>query len=344
MNHVRIGIAGLGRLGMAHAQNIAWHLPGAELAALCRRDSAALREAGNSLGVNRLYTDFEAMLEDDSLDGIVISTSSDQHSRQAIQALQAGKHVFCEKPLGIGAAECFAVEREALSRPEQVFLLGFMRRFDPSYVYAKEKVKAGLIGEPYLVKGFGADPMATIDGCIAFAGKGSGGLFLDLGIHDIDLFRWFLGEDPSGVFALGGSYKYPVFGERGDAEAGIATFSFPSGKMATLHAGRAAAHGYHVETEIIGTEGSIRVCPVPAKNHAVLYTQQGVVTECQESFPERFEEAYRLELAAFVEAIRDKKFPVVTATDGRKAVQIGEATIRSFQTRQYLEIDYREEP
>lgn len=340
MKKVRIGIAGLGRLGMTHARNIAHHTVGAELTALCRREEQALQAAGEELGVADLYTDFDDMLQRADMDAVAIVTASDQHAQQAVRALKAGKHVFCEKPMGISISECRQVEQAALARPDLVFLLGFMRRFDPSYAYAREQIDAGLIGEPYLVKGFGADPMSTIQGCIEYGGKGSGGLFMDLGIHDMDLIRWFLGEDPIGVFAQGGSFKYPVFAQRGDAEAGIASYVFSSGKMATLHAGRAAAHGYHVETEIVGTEGSIRISPVPRKNHAVLYLQQGVVTECHENFPQRFEEAYRLELQAFVDCIRSGRPPALTATDGRKAVQMAQTTTQSFREKRYLDIEY----
>jgi len=340
MQKVRIGIAGLGRLGITHARNIAFHTVGGELTALCRRNPQALKAAGEELGVLDLYTDFDEMLEQAEMDAVVIVTASDCHARQAIQALRAGKHVFCEKPLGISAEECKQVEQEALARPHQVFFPGFMRRFDPSYRYAREKIDAGLIGEPYLVKGFGADPMSTIQECIEYGGKGSGGLFMDLGIHDMDLARWFLGEDPTGVFAQGGSFKYPVFAQRGDAEAGIASYTFASGKMAFLHAGRAAPHGYHVETEIVGTEGIIRISPVPNKNHAMLYVQQGVLTECYENFPQRFEEAYRLELQAFIDCVQSRRQPGVTVTDGRKAAQIAVATTRSFREKRYIKITY----
>ena len=340
MKKVRIGIAGLGRLGMAHARNIAYYTAGAELTALCRRDPDALQAAGGELGVKDLFTDFDEMLQRADIDGVAIVTASDNHARQAVQALRAGKHVFCEKPLGISAEECWQVEQAALARPDLVFFPGFMRRFDPSYQYAREKIDAGLIGEPYLFKGFAADPMSTIEECIQYGGKGSGGLFMDLGIHDMDLARWFLGENPTGVFAQGGSFRYPVFAQRGDAEAGIASYTFASGKMAVLHAGRAAPHGYHVETEIVGTKGSIRIGPTPRKNHAVLYLQQGVVTECYENFHQRFEEAYRLELQAFVDCIRRGKQPDVTVTDGRKAVQVAQATTRSFREKRYLEISY----
>lgn len=340
MKHVKLGIAGLGRMGFYHAENIAYHTPRTELVALCDLFEQNLTAAGQKLGVDNLYSDFDHMLADKDIDGVVIVTSSDLHAQQIIKALRAGKHVFCEKPLGVTVEECLEVEREVAAHPAQIFMVGFMRRFDPSYVYAKAQADGGKVGDPYLYKGYGADPMASIDGMITFSGKGSGGLFVDLGVHDIDLMRWFLGEDPTGVFAIGGSYKYPAFAQQGDAEAGLATFTFASGKMATLHAARAAAHGYHVESEIVGTEGSLRVSPVPRRNYTDLYIEGGVVTECQENFPQRFREAYRAEFEVFASCIREGRQPEVTVTDGRKAVQIALAAKQSFEEKRYMEIAY----
>ena len=218
-------------------------------------------------------------------------------------------------------------------------MIGFMRRYDPSYVYAKEKVDNGAVGSPYMFKGTGMDPISCIQGALDYAG-GSGGIFIDLGIHDIDLFRWFLEEDPIEVYAIGSSYAFPKFTEVGDAEAGCAVYKFASGKMAMLHCARAAVHGYHIETEIIGTGGSVRVSPVPQKNLATLFNSHGAVTECVESFPERFAESYRLELQEFVDCVNQGRKPGVFVQDGTKSTQIALATKEAFESGKAIMIDY----
>jgi myo-inositol 2-dehydrogenase/D-chiro-inositol 1-dehydrogenase len=339
MREVKIGIAGLGRLGMQHAENLAFYINGSKLTAVCSIVEEELERAKEKLGVNKCYNSYEEMLKDDGIDAVVIASTSAQHCEHIDMALDAGKHVFTEKPLGIDVEQCRIAEAAVKRHPEQIFMLGFMRRYDLSYVYAKQKIENGEIGKPYLYKGTGMDPLAVIAGALAYAG-GSGGLYIDLGIHDIDLFRWFFGEDPIEVYALGASFAFPKFAEVGDAEAGCALYKFASGKMAMLHCARAAAHGYHIETEIVGTEGSVRISPVPRKNLAILYNTTGVVTECVETFQERFAESYRLELEEFVNCVNEGRKPSMTVQDGTKSTQIALATKEAFKTGKAVKIKY----
>lgn len=202
MEKVKVGIAGLGRLGKVHANNIAYKIPNAELTAACSIMPAELEYAQKELGVKDVYTDFDEMLAKADIDAVAIVTTSGLHCSQIAKALDAGKHVFSEKSLGVNVEACKQAEVAVERHPELSFFLGFMRRFDPSYAYAMEKIKAGLIGEPYMVKATGIDPEALVQGAIRFAPT-SGGIFIDMAIHDIDLMRWFLGEDPVEVYASG---------------------------------------------------------------------------------------------------------------------------------------------
>lgn len=331
MRKLRVGIAGLGRLGKVHAGNLAFKLPNAALRAACSLVPSELAYAQSVLGVPAVYTDFYQMLEDPQLDAVAIITPSGEHCRQIAAALDAGKHVFCEKPLGLTMEQC-ALAREAVARhPELTFMLGFMRRYDRSYAYAKEKIDSGAIGTPYMVKSTGLDPEVLVDSAIRFAPT-SGGIFLDMAIHDIDLMRWFLGSDVTEVCAMGATFKHPAFREFGDDENGTALYRFANGALGFVHVGRCAAHGYHVETEIIGTEGSIRISAVPEKNLAMLFTTQGAVTECVGSFPERFAEAYLLEMQEFVNASLEGRPTGVTVEDGVRSTAVGYATTESWKT------------
>ncbi len=337
MKKLRVGIVGLGRLGKVHARNIAFKLPNAELTAACSIVSAELEYAKTELGVTDVYTDYREMLAKADIDAVVIVTTSSEHCWQIEAALDAGKHVFSEKPLGVDVAQCKQAEAAVERHPDRTFMLGFMRRYDKSYAYAKEKIDQGAIGTPYLVKATGIDPEALVEGAIRFA-KTSGGIFLDMAIHDIDLCRWFLGSEATEVYALGATFKHPEFKEAGDDETAIAMYKFANGAMAMVHVGRTAPYGYHVETEIVGTEGTIRISAVPEKNLATVYGPNGVCTECVGSFPERFDEAYLIEMEEFVDCALNGKQPGVSVYDGTKSTAIGYATTEAWKTGKIVKI------
>lgn len=339
MRKVKIGIAGLGRLGKEHAKNLAFKIANAELTAACSIIPSELEFAKKELGVTDVYDDYREMLAKADIDAVAIVTTSSEHCWQIAAALDAGKHVFSDKPLGVTVEECKLAEAAVERNLDKVFFLGFMRRFDPSYAYAMEKIQSGAIGKPYMVKAAGIDPEALVEGAIKFAPT-SGGIFIDMAIHDIDLMRWFLGADPVEVYALGSTFKHPEFRECGDDETGVAMYKCDNGSIGFIHVGRTAPHGYHVETEIVGTEGTIRVSPVPEKNLCMLYDKNGAVVECVSGFPERFAEAYRLEMENFIDCIINGKKPNVTVYDGTKSTQIGFATTEAYKTGKLLKIDY----
>lgn len=335
---LRIGIVGLGRLGKVHARNIAYKIPGAELTAACSIVPAELESAKSELGVANVYADFREMLAKAEIDAACIVTTSSEHCWQIEAALDAGKHVFSEKPLGVDVAQCKRAEAAVKRHPELTFMLGFMRRYDKSYAYAKKLVDQGAIGTPYLVKATGIDPEAAVQGAIRFA-KNSGGIFLDMAIHDIDLCRWFLNSDAIEVYAMGATFKHPEFREAGDDETGVAVYKFANGAMGMVHVGRTAPYGYHVETEVVGTEGTIRISAVPEKNLATVYGPNGVCTECVGSFPERFEEAYLAEMEEFVGCVLSGKQPGVSVHDGTKSTAVGYATTEAWRTGAIVKIE-----
>lgn len=338
MKKVKVGIAGLGRLGKEHAKNLAFKIANAELTAACSIVPAELEFAKNELGVQDVYADYKEMLAKADIDAVAIVTTSSEHCWQ-IAALDAGKHVFTDKPLGVTVEECKMAEAAVERHPELTFFLGFMRRFDPSYAYAMEKIKAGVIGTPYMVKATGIDPEALVEGAIKFAPT-SGGIFIDMAIHDIDLMRWFLGSDPVEVYATGSTFKHPEFKACGDDETGVAMYKCANGAIGFVHVGRTAPHGYHVETEVIGTEGTLRISPVPEKNLCMIYDKNGAVKECVSGFPERFAEAYRLEMENFIDCVQKGIQPEVNVYDGTKSTQIAFATTEAYKNGGLLKIEY----
>jgi myo-inositol 2-dehydrogenase / D-chiro-inositol 1-dehydrogenase len=336
---IKIGIVGLGRLGKRHAENAAARVPHLDLRAVCSVIPEEVDEFCRQWEIPEGYTDFDEMIQKGNLDAVIIASSSGAHCTQIEKALTAGLHVFCEKPLGVNLDECRIAEKSVESYPEQVFMLGFMRRFDPSYQYAKMKLDAGAIGSPILYRGYSIDPESAIEGAIRFAPT-SGGQFLDMAVHDIDLARWFLNGNASSVYAIGGSYVHPEFKEYQDGDNVTALMKFDNETMAFILAGRTAPHGYHIETEIIGTKGTLRIGSTPSTNLVEILDQHGVRHECDQNFLERFEQAYLNELQIFASCILTGEKPDVSVYDGTSATRIAEAATRSFKSGELVKIKW----
>lgn len=340
MNVVRVGAVGLGRLGFVHAQNLARKIPGAKLVAACDVVPKTPEWGLENLGTDRIYTDFKEMLEKEELDAVSIVSSSPEHCWMIEYALNKGLHVFTEKPLGVNLEECKIAEKAVEAHPDKVFFLGFMRRYDPSYADAKEKIDSGKYGIPYLVKATSLDPEAVVEGCIKFSAT-SGGIFIDASSHDIDLMRWFLGGEVVEVDAAGTNFKHKEFEQFQDTESGIAMLKFDNGKLGFLHVGRTAPHGYHTETEIVCTDAHLRIAGVPWKNRLAIFDNTGAVQPIIENFPQRFEEAYLLEMKEFIDCIRENRKPGITVYDGTKATVVAYAITESFRTGKPVKVEYK---
>jgi myo-inositol 2-dehydrogenase/D-chiro-inositol 1-dehydrogenase len=328
---LRIGIVGLGRLGKRHAINLAYKVKGASLVAACSVVPEELAWAGQELGVRELYADYREMLDRSRLDAVHLVSSSSVHAGQTIEALGRGLHVFCEKPMGIDAGECLAVEKAAAARPELVFLVGFVRRFDPSYARAKALVDSGAIGTPFLVRSQTVDLDEYAPFQVKFVPT-SGGIFLDMNIHDIDLARWFLGDEVESVHAMGGSFVHPEFAEVNDADNTVALLRFRSGKLAVLSVSRTAFHGHDTHTEITGSKGILKIGLTPSKDRVELFDAAGARVDCVKDFYERFAEGFLAEAQEFVDCALEGRKPSVSALDGRKAVEVGYALTESFRS------------
>ena len=302
MKEIKVGIVGLGRLGSVHAQNLAFKIPGCKLVAACSLEQKELDWAKDYLKVEYTTTDYKKMVDEADIEAVVIVSSSPEHCWMIEYALDAGKHVFTDKPLGCSLEECKRAEAAVERHPDKIFFLGFMRRYDPSYADAKAQINAGRIGKPYLVKATGLDPEALVESCIKFS-KTSGGIFIDAASHDIDLMRWFLGGEVTEVYAAGTNFKHPEFAENGDTETGMAMLKFDNGTVAFLHVGRTAPHGYHTETEIVGTEAHI-------------------------------------EMVDFIDCIQKDRKPELTVYDGTKATLVTYAITDSFHSGKPVQVQY----
>ncbi|MCP4180588.1 MAG: inositol 2-dehydrogenase [bacterium] len=338
MKKIKIGSVGLGRLGKQHAENIKFRIPNAELLAVCSVKEEEVNEVQKAWGIEYIYIDFDEMLKNKELDAIFIASSSNVHCEQIEKALEAGFDVFSEKPLGVTVEEVEKVEKIIAKHSDKIFMLGFMRRYDASYAHAKELIDNGKIGKPFMVRSYGLDPDSSARSVIPFL-KTSGGLFLDMAAHDIDIARWFLGKEAKSVYAAGGCYKYPEYEKEDDIDNGVALVKFEEDMTCFIYVGRTCPHGYQVETEIIGTEGSLRIANVPEKNLVTIYDENGAVRECSQNFPERFREAFVNELQEFVNCVIERRKPGVGAFDGVQATKIAYACKEAQVSGQIVSIN-----
>lgn len=308
-------------MGMRYAEDLKFRVRNANLLAACSISEAERHHAKENLGVKHVLEDYEEMLQIDELDAIYVVSSTNMHVAHIIGALEAGKHVFSEKPLGIELSECLRAEKVAATYPSQIAIVGFVRRFDPSYAYAKQKVDAGAIGRPFLVKSQTVDKDSTAGFQMEFV-KTSGGMFHDFNVHDIDLARWYLGDEVKTVFSAGGAFKHKAFAEVNDADNVLSTCVFENGGMAQIQASRTAAHGHDTYTEIVGTEGILRIGRPSAKNRVQIMDQHGARHECVETFYERFQDAFLLMSQDFIDCLVEGRRPEISLRDATQATRV----------------------
>ncbi len=339
MRKIKIGIVGLGRLGRVHALNIAKNVPEASLTDACSLIEKELEYAKNELGVEETYLKYEDMIESKNLDAVCIVSPSGFHTKQIRLAMEKGLHVFSEKPMGLDIKDIEETIEVINKHPNQVFQLGFMRRYDGSYQYAKKLVDNGELGELTVIRCYGIDPSSGLESFVKFAkASNSGGLFADMSIHDIDLVRWFSHKEISRVWAIGKNAAYPELDEVNELETGAALMQLEDKAMAILVAGRNAAHGYHVETELIGTKGMLRIAQAPEKNLVTVFNEQGVVRPTSQDFHERFKDAFISEMKEFVLCIQENRQSEVTAYDGLQSTKVAIACQKSVDTNQIVDV------
>ncbi|MDY0745537.1 Gfo/Idh/MocA family oxidoreductase [Paucibacter sp. R3-3] len=335
---LRVGIAGLGRLGARHAQALAYGTRHCTLVAACSPVAAERAYAAEHCGVQQLYENLDDMLANPDIDAVALVTPTSMHAGQTIAALRAGKHVFVEKPLALNVEDCEAVLKVAEQHLQQVAMVGFVRRFDPHYQAAQRVIAQGEIGRPFIVNSQTCD-LNDPEGFFVRFAPTSGGIFMDCSIHDIDLARWMLGKPRAlRVFASGTNALHPALAEHGDVDNGLAMIEFEGGARAVLYASRTMAHGHETSTEIIGTAGKLQIGEHGAKDRILRSDGHGVRHAVLRDFYERFEAAFQAEMAAFVAACRGEKALELELADAVEATRIGLAITKAYRTGQVVEV------
>ncbi len=337
MSKVRIGLAGLGRLGKEYAQNIQYKSPNAKLIAVCSLVKDELEYAKGQLGVELCFSSFEEMVEKSNLDAVAILTPTKYHAQQIIFSLKNGLHVFSEKPLAISLEDCLKAEKEANKHPDLISCVGFVRRYDESYMDAKEAIEKNKIGDPFFVRSQTVDKDTWAPFQVDYV-KSGGGIFHDFNVHDADLARWLIGSEVKKVWSLGGAYRFKEFGDLNDADNTFAFCEFENGKMALLGASRTASYGHDTYTEIIGTHGKLTVGYPPFKNRLQISDKNGFRHECNETFYDRFKDAFLTQIHDFINSILNKKQNQCTLSNATKATLITSGMTKSFKTKKIIEL------
>jgi myo-inositol 2-dehydrogenase/D-chiro-inositol 1-dehydrogenase len=322
---LRIGVIGVGRIGRMHAGLIAHQVPGAALGAVFDAHEPAARDVASELGVPAVGSARE-VFEDSDLDAVAICSSSDTHVDLLLAAAEAGKAVFCEKPVSLSLAE---LDRAlgAVQSAGIPFQIGFNRRFDPGHASVREAVRSGAVGEPHLVRISSRDPEPPPLKYV----ESSGGLFLDMMIHDFDMARYVTGREVVEVFARGAVRIDPMFAQADDIDTALVTLVHEDGCLTAIDNSRRAAYGYDQRVEVLGSEG-MAVSENPRAHMGSVLTAAGERRPPNPYFfLERYLPSYVREWQAFVEAVRRGEDPPVSTVDARAPLVIGLAAGRSLR-------------
>lgn len=322
-----LAVVGLGRMGMIYARTVAKEMDEASLLAVV--DPAVdPEEKLADVTVPYVFDDVAPALALSDLHGVVIATPTNTHGDLVVRAAEAGKAIFCEKPLALTREETNRA-LTAVERAEVPLQVGFMRRFDKAYREVREHIRAGRIGRPLTFKSTGRDP-----GCPdpSFADPAhSGGLILDMAIHDFDLARWLMGAEVERVSADGALLVCDELRAANDIDNAVVALSFEGGALGTVEVSRNASYGYDVRTEVLGSDGLARVPGRGQVGSATLIPgKEGADND--RYLTERFGGAYRTQIHHFVECVRAGRTPSVTGADAKAAFEIGLAATFSART------------
>lgn len=325
---LRVGLLGAGRIGQVHAVNIAGN-PGSTLVAVSDFYAEAAEKLAAPYGADARTTD--EILADDSIDAVLVATSTDTHADLIDAAVSAGKAVLCEKPVDLALERAKACLAKSGSGK---VMIGFNRRFDPNFKAVKDSAEAGEIGKTEMLAVTSFDPAPPPVSYV----KVSGGLFRDMMIHDFDMANFIMGAVPVAVTAMGSSIVDPEIGEAGDVDTAVVTMTYADGRIAVIKNSRRAVYGYDQRVELLGSEGLLQAGNM-LENTVAKSTVAGVTSAKPEFFfLERYMRAYAAEWTAFVEAVTNGTPMPVSLEDGVAALAMAEAATEAAKTGGKVEV------
>jgi myo-inositol 2-dehydrogenase/D-chiro-inositol 1-dehydrogenase len=322
---INVGLIGAGRIGRVHAENLVYRVPEANLTAVSDVFVEAAQKLAAELSIPAAYEDARRILDDKGIDAVLICSSTDTHAHFIEDAAAAGKQIFCEKPiaLDLDKIDCAlaAVEGAGVK-----LMIGFNRRFDPNFRRVHDAVASGAVGEPHLLRITSRDPAPPPAEYV----RVSGGIFLDMTIHDFDMARFLVGREVESVYAAGGVLVDPAIGQAGDVDTAVVTLHFAGGALGVIDNSRQAVYGYDQRVEVFGSGGLVSADNA-YPNTATISDARRVHRDLPLNFfMDRYVESYVNEMRAFVGCIVDDTPPPVTGLDGRIPVVMGYAAKRSL--------------
>jgi len=333
-DQLNVGIIGAGRIGKVHAETLAFRLPEARVLAIADVNRDAAQAVANRCGIPAVVNSAADILGDSRIQAVLICSSTDTHADLIVQAAQAGKHIFCEKPIAhsLSQIDCALTAVKAAGVKLQI---GFNRRFDANFSRVRQAVAGGEIGTPRLMHIVSRDPAPPP---ISYV-RVSGGMFLDMTIHDFDMARFLTGDEVEEIYTAGGVMVDPAIGEAGDLDTALIVLRFRSGLIGTIDNSRQAAYGYDQRVEILGSTGKIETQNC-YPNQAIVSTGQAVRRDLPLIFfMARYTESFTNELRSFVTAIREDRPTEVTGIDGRIPVVMGLAARKSYDEKRPVRLE-----
>ncbi len=330
---LRVGVIGVGRIGAMHARLLAGPVAGTSLAGVSDVDPGAAGAVAQELGV-RVAASPGDLLADDEVDAVAICSSTDSHAALVAEAARAGKPIFCEKPVSLDRDE---LERAlgAVERAGVPFQIGFNRRFDPAHASVREAVAAGSVGEPHLVRISSRDPEPPP---LPYVLR-SGGIFLDMTIHDFDMARFVTGSEVVEVYARGAVRIEPAYSEAGDVDTAVVTLSHANGCLTLIDNSRRATYGFDQRVEVHGSQGMAASENPPAHSGVVRTAAGSEAPPHPTFFLERYLPSYVREWEAFAIAVRSGSEPAPSVRDARAPLLIGLAARRSVDAGQPVAVE-----
>lgn len=332
---IRVGLIGAGRIGKIHAENIMNFIADAELVRLVdvKLDSA-MESWGKKLEIPHISNDPEHVFKDDTIDAVIICSSTDTHADFIIKAAQAGKHIFCEKPIDVTVPKVLAAI-DAVDKAGVKLQVGFNRRFDHNFKKIHELNEQNDLGDIHIIKITSRDPAPPLASYVAV----SGGIFLDMTIHDFDMARFQAGSEVTQVYATGAVLVDPEIGKAGDIDTAIITLKFMNGALGVIDNSRKAVYGYDQRVEVFGAKGSA-IAENDHPNTVRLLNENGIYSEKPlYFFLERYKGAFIDEMRAFIHAVKINMPTAVTGKDGLEALLIALAATKSLKENRSVSIE-----
>jgi myo-inositol 2-dehydrogenase / D-chiro-inositol 1-dehydrogenase len=322
---LHFGVIGAGRIGRVHTKSLAFQIPEAEIVSVFDVNCEAAEALAADFGIPQVAGSVEEIFGDKGIEAVAVCSSTDTHADLIIRAAEAGKHIFCEKPISYTLKQIDDA-LAAVAKAGVKLQIGFNRRFDTNYARVRKAVADGEVGKPCLVHITSRDPLPPP---IRFV-KLSGGMFLDMMIHDFDMARFLTGDEVEEVYAAAGVMADPAIGEVGDVDTAVVTLRFKSGAIGTIDNSRKAVFGYDQRVEILGTEGKV-ASENRFPNQVVMSTGKAIYSDLPLNFfMDRYTDSFAEEVRQFTRAVLEGKPVPVTGADSRVPVIMAMAARKSF--------------